>query len=64
MPELPTGTVTFLFSNSWYCTVGAVRESRAALMRHGALGKQIVAEPHDHVVQPRSVGLCGPGGRG
>src|SRR5918998_4135270 len=59
MPELPTGTVTFLFTDIkgstmlWEQHRDAMRQ---ALVRHDALVEEIVAEHHGHVVRPRGEG--------
>src|SRR6186997_2112826 len=59
MPELPTGTVTFLFTDIegsttlWEQHRDAMRQ---ALARHDALVEQIVAECAGHVVRPRGEG--------
>ena len=59
MPELPTGTVTFLLTDIEGST--ALWEQhpdtmRPALIRHDALVEQIVASHHGHVVRPRGEG--------
>src|SRR5687767_9947989 len=59
MPDLPTGTVTFLFTDIegstalWEQHPMAMRQ---ALIRHDTLVEQIVAEHHGHVVRPRGEG--------
>ena len=59
MTELPTGTVTFLFTDIeastalWEQHRDAMRQ---ALVRHDALVEQIVAEHAGHVVRPRGEG--------
>src|SRR5918997_3947936 len=59
MPDLPTGTVTFLFTDIegstalWEQHPDAMRQ---ALVRHDALVEKIVAEHHGHVVRPRGEG--------
>jgi class 3 adenylate cyclase len=59
MPELPTGTLTFLFTD----IEGSTRlwehhpiEARAALARHDQLIELLVADHHGHVVRPRGEG--------
>ena len=59
MADLPTGTVTFLFTD----IVGSTKlweqhpeTIRQALVRHDALVEQIVAEQGGHVVRPRGEG--------
>src|SRR5688572_26141621 len=59
MPELPTGTVTFLFTDIEGSTTLWEQHpaaARAALVRHDALVEQNVAEHHGHVVRPRGEG--------
>lgn len=59
MPDLPTGTVTFLFTDIegstalWEQHPDAMRQ---ALVRHDALVEQNVAEHAGHVVRPRGEG--------
>src|SRR5687768_425501 len=59
MAELPTGTVTFLFTDIegstalWDQHRDAMRQ---ALVRHDALVEQLVAEHDGHVVRPRGEG--------
>ena len=59
MLKLPTGTVTFLFTDvegstaHWEQHRDAMRQ---ALMRHDALVEQVVAEHDGHVVRPRGEG--------
>src|SRR3954453_10108463 len=59
MAELPTGTVTFLFTDIEGST--ALGEQypeamRRALIRHDLLVEQVVAEHSGHVVRPRGEG--------
>src|ERR687894_2645425 len=59
MPDLPTGTVTFLFTDIegstalWEQHPDAMRQ---ALVRHDALVERIVAEHDGQVVRPRGEG--------
>src|SRR5687768_13080792 len=59
MPELPTGTVTFLLTDIegstalWEQHRDAMRQ---ALVRHDVLVEQLVAEHHGQVVRPRGEG--------
>src|SRR5687768_17606508 len=59
MPDLPTGTVTFLLSDivdstaQWEQHRDAMRQ---ALIRHDELVEQIVVEQNGHVVRPRGEG--------
>ena len=59
MPDLPTGTVTFLFTDIEGSTILWEQHSdaaRSALVRHDALVEQIVAECGGVVVRPRGEG--------
>ena len=59
MPDLPTGTVTFLFTDIEGSTAlweQHPEAARAALVRHDVLVEQIVAEHHGQVVRPRGEG--------
>src|SRR5215217_755203 len=59
MPELPTGTVTFLFTDIQGSTTlweHHPQAAREALVRHDALVEQIVAEHDGHVVRRRGEG--------
>src|SRR6476659_4525712 len=59
MPELPSGTVTFLFTDIegstalWEQHPDAMRQ---ASVRHDVLIEQIVADHHGQVVRPRGEG--------
>src|SRR5919202_6036931 len=59
MPDRPTGTVTFLFTDIAGSTAlweQHPEAARAALVRHDALVEQIVAAHDGHVVRPRGEG--------
>src|SRR5919206_1026168 len=59
MADLPTGTVTFLFTDIEGSTAlweQHPEAARVALARHDALVEQIVAEHAGHVVRPRGEG--------
>ena len=56
MPELPTGTITFLFTDIEGSTALWEQQPtvmRQALVRHDPLGEQLVAAHDGHVVRPR-----------
>src|SRR3954452_24396883 len=59
MPELPTGTVTFLFTDIegstalWEQHPAAMRQ---ASVRHDALVEQLVAQHDGYLVRPRGEG--------
>src|SRR5215207_4113609 len=59
MSELPTGTVTFLFTDIEGSTALWEQRrdaTRLALVRHDALVEQIVGEHDGHLVRPRGEG--------
>src|ERR687886_3120529 len=59
MPDLPTGTVTFLFTDIEGSTAlweQHPEAARTALVRHDALVEQIVAQHGGMVVRPRGEG--------
>src|SRR5918997_344824 len=59
MPDLPTGTVTFLFTDIEGSTTlweQHPEAARAPLVRHDALVEQVVTEHAGHVVRPRGEG--------
>src|SRR5919202_1225115 len=59
MADLPTGTVTFLFTDIQGSTTLWEQQpaaARVALARHDALVEQIVGEHQGHVVRPRGEG--------
>jgi len=58
-PGLPSGTITFLFTDVEGSTSAWLRNANAmgaALARHDALIEHLVAEHHGHVVRPRGEG--------
>src|SRR6186997_1442389 len=59
MPDLPTGTVTFLFTDiegSTQLWEQHPSAARAALVRHDALVEQVVVEHDGYLVRPRGEG--------
>src|SRR5262245_50064720 len=61
MPDLPTGTVTFLFTDVEGSTRLAEQHAeamRAAQVRHDALVRDAIAEHHGHVFRPTGDGVC------
>src|SRR5919202_6290495 len=59
MADLPTGTVTFLFTDIAGSTALWEQQpeaARVALARHDALVEQIVAQHAGHIVRPRGEG--------